>query len=783
MTYQQFMQELQKKEASQVCQSLETVRKAIRKCSSGEQERMKAWAESLDRLTAMSEGEYNVARAGVLQGLSDLIADYRAPGELFAEEKTRKAMEQVFAALELDKLKLRTPGFTEPGEERAREAIRKDPLEYAAQLLAFRKLGEEASPAELFRAAGEIPLWKKDRTLQHMMRESGNAEFLSRGDTGGFLRKYREEKAALQSQTITFKEAGEEFARRYREDHDYALLERRMKALRALTEDAVKHETDPVKRSRLQEQTKVYMPSLETKVAELEREERLSQTRADSSEAYQRQLAESSALACNGMARGVREAFGAEPGPFRVGDGAVSSGEFASLAALAMFDPEIGGRHAAYDKGLIGIQPDENVSIHFHSRRLAAVGRSLMENGDGADPLAKQILADEVQPAREKVKAALEAYQKGEKAPLAQIIAYGVRRSVELGWNMPSSRPADPRLASDEASPLRLALDEDRLLQGTMLEDAMALLERDPELVQAVRKEGLTEEEHTRALGFQKACQIVRAGDAALEKIKEAASGGEQLSGIEKEECALAAARRNALLESLRDYRKKLEPRIQKVDEAFSQRMEKLEKKYGAKYANTPEAIAERQAAEAFRGRQLREIVKTPPIYQRLGAGGMLEADSLAQEMRLGREKAAGLDPAGKLNEMENEKERLRKLNPLELAAALGASPQSGRTTAQDVYNELTKDYKAGKLNYELYKLRLRTMREMTGGSKQAKIDLKTVNDAVDYRLQKSAEKLLRQMTGPEPVKRQIQSKRPSPLTAGKAFLTGFRGNLNPANP
>ncbi len=60
------------------------------------------------------------------------------------------------------------------------------------------------------------------------------------------------------------------------------------------------------------------------------------------------------------------------------------------------------------------------------------------------------------------------------------------------------------------------------------------------------------------------------------------------------------------------------------------------------------------------------------------------------------------------------------------------------RTTAKELYDQLTREYKAGGMNYTLYEARLKVMREYTKGDKTAKVDLQVLDEVLDARLAKS---------------------------------------------
>ncbi len=784
MTYQEFQQELQKKEASELYKSLETIREAVRRCSPQTQERLKIWAGNLDSLTSIDEAGYDAARRGVFDGLNDLIGDFQAPGELFAEKNTREAVSRVFTALDLHRQKFRVPRFTEAGDEKTGKALKEDVLDYSAQLLAYMKLGEDTTPEDMFKAMGDISLWKRDRTLRHLMEEGRNTRtLLENGNTPAFMKAFRQEREAVQAQTRTFKECSDEIAGKYRAGEiDYAELEMRMTALRALTAGTVSREQDPVKRSRLQDAAKIYVPEFDARLEQMRRERQ--QTAA--AEAYQQELAASSSLDMDEMVLRVQEVYGAKPvfhpeftkvknsaynlerftaslpevdtSGFVVGGAAVSNEEFASLAALAVYDPNISGIHGVGLKDLFEFSPDENVSLYYHSHRIANMADETVYREDGTtmlgpDHRAGLLITAEVGPAREKVREALLAYREGDRVPLAKIIAYGVRCGTDLSLHEVKSW-SDRRVTADGDSPARLTVIKGHCVQEMMMEGAMALLERDPELAQAAEAAGLTDEQREKIAGFRIGHQIFRAGEVAMDRLLEAARGGEQLSDFEREQCALALHRRNALMQSLNDHMTEKKPARTEIQKEYEKERKKLEQKYGARIGTDPEAMEAMQKADAARGRKVIDVTGTPPVYRRLGASGVYALDMIAVEQRVGKEKAEWMSSKETAKEIAADRERLRRMSALELAAELGITPpQSGRTTAQDLYDRLTKDYKAGKMEYVLYEARLKAMRELTGGNKHAKIDLETVNAAVEYRLRRSEasraplEKAITQMT------------------------------------
>ena len=113
---------------------------------------------------------------------------------------------------------------------------------------------------------------------------------------------------------------------------------------------------------------------------------------------------------------------------------------------------------------------------------------------------------------------------------------------------------------------------------------------------------------------------------------------------------------------------------------------------------------------------------------------------------------------------VEEQEKKLKKENQPKAKVKLDAAPGVGpsvKTTAQDIYNELTKQYKAGQIKYAAYEDQLKTMRELTGGNKNCRIDLDTVNKAIAERarqevlerrkaVEKVQEGVSRYLTGPD---------------------------------
>ena len=311
MTYKEFQAEMGKeKDSSKLQKSFETIRTALAQCPKEEQDLLQSWSGYLDQLTAAaSEDEYNAARDGVFQELNKLISDYSAPGALFANQESVNAMNQLFTALELNGKDFDVPGFTtnkemklEPNErptplhrptadrEKARKAMERDPLAYAAQFMALISYGKQASPKDMFYSLGLLSRWKNNKALQLAAQDSKTMGCLANGDFYGYQDNFESKQLEEMKYTRSFKEYSDMIAKQYREKQiSYAVMEKQMKVLRDLAAPQVSQETDPVKRSKLQEQAKIYMPDFLEKLKQLELQER-QQRRSVTSAADQQKL-------------------------------------------------------------------------------------------------------------------------------------------------------------------------------------------------------------------------------------------------------------------------------------------------------------------------------------------------------------------------------------------------------------------------------------------------------------------------------------------------------------
>ena len=158
----------------------------------------------------------------------------------------------------------------------------------------------------------------------------------------------------------------------------------------------------------------------------------------------------------------------------QVGGKTVTNREFAALALGAGSDPKvgrevcrtIGGDAEPLIKPIVaaGYEQEEAEAMVTEALR-EMYGRTLLVDRDGTGVY----FPDVVQPAREKAQAALQAYQAGDKAPMAEILS---RMVQNLGDEMCC----------------RTQLDDDLYAQNRMAGDALDMMERDPELKEMARQ-------------------------------------------------------------------------------------------------------------------------------------------------------------------------------------------------------------------------------------------------------------------------------------------------------
>lgn len=208
---------------------------------------------------------------------------------------------------------------------------------------------------------------------------------------------------------------------------------------------------------------------------------------------------------------------------YRVGNGMVTDEEFASLGVLATLDKNIGGKETWSSRGKFEIEPDQEVAVGNISHYVMDLG----QNGEKVRAESGQDFAGVTNVARLQAKKALDAYQKGDKKPLAKLIGHGVDTVV----NQLSHAP-------DKAETYMRNQDNDAL--NRFVFRAVDLAKRDPELSRLAEKQGMTKDNLRRVEGLRRLDKMACMSIAAQEKLRQ---GG--LSPEEKAECVDAVLRFN----------------------------------------------------------------------------------------------------------------------------------------------------------------------------------------------------------------------------------------------
>ena len=425
-----------------------------------------------------------------------------------------------------------------------------------------------------------------------------------------------------------------------------------------------------------------------------------------------------------------------------VGGKPVTDREFASLGSLAIYDPSIAGSFVFAGKSNNLVRLDEPslwVAADNHSMYVmnCANNYAVIEGELKAipDPRIETFLHTSIPAARKMAEKALRAYEAGDVAPLAGLIANGVNLGVNYSKHQPLA-PSDLEIKSDfpdgdwKEPELMRKVNSDACGNDLMMQGALDLLDRDPRLKQAVIKAGLKEEDILAARAFEMAHRVQKAGLAAMQRLSKDAKE-QTLSAEEKEQCVLAMQRMQAM-----------EKNIHETVEAAAIHPKYLEAM--KKYENDEEALTEKEIYqnkndEFFRSEEGARVWKPrvhevsvkrylygglPPVYREMAKGGIaaLDARISTRDCRAARNMTAR-----EIMDGFQSKWGVFSRNVSEI-----------KTTARDLYDQLTKDYKAGQMNYTIYEDRLRTMRELTGGDPRAKIDLQTIDGILETRLEEN---------------------------------------------
>ena len=593
MTYEQWLEQLEQN-GKALREKKDLLKKAAAKCSKKTQEDLKDFLDNLDLLfstEAVPEGmdlfleqeksltKEDFKRIRLGSEIVELAAYLEPPMEFLSQKGVRGALLDIMEASGSADELCKKPNLAKSPGLRER-AYRASPIGLAAQYMALRRIPSEGAPAkEFINALSTVPRWEKEALLKKTMQNEAAAEAIRNGDTKQFDDAYKTVQQEELSKTRSFREWSDEIAKRYRNrDIEYAQLELEMSALRALA---------PGRNDNEREQQQISIGDFRSKVAELKKPK----TGEIDPEAYQKQLADSYIDDADLSVECLDDIYGMNPRfhpelvnpnatdptlgytesnmknympPFnmdvKVGGKSVSNREFASLASLAIYDLNIGGsyvfRNVLSAKEPVTIEPNLWVAANNHSMYVMNCANSYVTiNGKrrAAPDNRIDIFMRTASPAaRNKTKEVLEAYQRGDVAPLAKLIAHGLNLAVNYGKHHINH---ETETADWKDRSLLNQLNTDGRGNDLMLQGALDLLDRDPDLKKAVQKAGkemgLKEEDIAAARAFKLGQQVHKAGQAAMQRLSEDASGQRKLSGPEKEQCVLAIQRMKAMVQNI----------------------------------------------------------------------------------------------------------------------------------------------------------------------------------------------------------------------------------------
>ena len=744
MTYQEWFAELNTGRGTELQEKKRLIEEAAERCSEKARDALKPFLQYLDDLftgpagdaakpsdlffdeddsDSISELDYELMPAELGSEFVSMMNRYEPPVELIQQQGVADALSDIFDSLGVLDGKYEVTGFKKSDERD--EAVRNDRNTYAAQILAMKDMKGETALRDILAAAVSIPRWKRDSGFRNAMKDREIQRRLFQGDGAELALSAMED--SLNRYDIanakTFKQISEDAARLYREKYiDYAGLERSMNILRAIA----KQKTNSDDRNSYD--------NVMITTSELRNMAEKFQTAEKPSEAYQAELADSNVMVQDHITERVHNVYDAKPvfqenfdnpdskgdsyrrqdferhmkeidiSGLRFGDEDLSNEEFGSLGFLSVLDPKIagsilsiGGKSVQVKNGNLDIA----VSMLLHCT-VAFGNETKKVNGQtvyGPEMRVGSAMELCVAPARDKAAKALEAWKNNDPTQLGKLIADGANIFVN-----------DVRHAEISNG----AINKHLAVYANMVKGTLDLLKRSPILMQAAETAGLKPETIREMEGILMANRIEKAGQEAKKRILESAQGRRIMNSFEKEQCILAVQRYEAMIENIEGAEKAW--RASKGYGELSDKIENLndhlEKKYGPDYKKNPNAIEERWRLQYKYIHEQTKLLKRPGVYMTLGRDGVKGLDRMIPEGRLDREKAKSF---------------------VELAQDLGLTEKREiKTTAKQVYDLLTKEYKAHRLTYDQYVDRLRTMRELTGDNKNAKVDIEVIEDVLE---------------------------------------------------
>ena len=756
MTYEKWLEEMNKGRRTQLQEQKKLIMDAAAKCSKETRRDLAPFLKDLDALFAGPAGEPDLSGMNLLledeeedrkpvtreefgritqnlgAQLSEMILRYAPPVDLLSQQGAAGALINILETIDGHEKKYQMPDFT--SSNLTDSATLHNYENYAAQIIAMNDLGAEATPREFIGALASIPRIQKSSVFKSAIQDPQvRIHIMTDRDQSYFKDLYRKKLDEYEAEHAkSFKQLSEDIAKQYRKDQKYAELELRMNALRAIAgakeKDRSKWDDIPIT-----------VTEFTNKVKELQQAAAGPSKNEKTPEAYQAELAMSVTGDYDIKTKCIHEVYNASPvfreefdltdkkytyetyrrkdfeeniknidiSGYSFGGKPLSNDEFGSLSYLSVIDPKLAGGFLATNGRTTEIGESTIATAVSELMMCTTVlgDETVVKDGKtlhGPDGRIGGTLRIAIGPARRKAETMLKAWNEGDKTQLARLIAEGLDHVLN-----------DLRHTDYEG----MKLNADQFTHSNMIKGALDLLKRDDELMALAKKAGLKDATITELEGIRMCNDIEKAGIAARERLVESAKGLRTLSPFEKGQCALAVQRYDTLLKDLvksqREWRESAE-------------YKKAEKEYDDA---DPGEISVRGNWELSKNdlfalhkcvlKQTR-CMKRPAVFMDLGKEGIAGLDKMLPQDSLDPKDAAAMTSR-------------------EIAQKLGlVETRQIDTTAKEVYDQLTKAYKAHEIDYTLYEARLRIMRDLTGGDKNAKIDVKTLDDAIEEKLKRS---------------------------------------------
>ena len=297
----------------------------------------------------------------------------------------------------------------------------------------------------------------------------------------------------------------------------------------------------------------------------------------------------------------------------RIGEKPLTDEQFAALSFAATQDVNIAGAYEIM-KDAQKLPEDQRSRQRFLCDRVHYSMDFCQTEGGRKN--AGLTLPTIVKDAREKTKAALTQYQSGNKAPLAKLIADGMH-SVLNTTILHNGTVAETEISGEN------------LGEAVMVSKLLPILSQDAELKRAALDAGLTEQDIDHARGITQLHQTLAASNAAMQKLRDAASGKTKLGATERKDCVDAVLRGKVLTKLAREHTAK-----QENDPAYQERQNALESKLNEELMK-PGDQQDPNAATKFQqdvDMLQKEMFGLPEYLTELGKLGPLHAQQLAEK-------------------------------------------------------------------------------------------------------------------------------------------------------